>query len=120
MKPTAWLLFASALAAAPASAQPAHQHSNASAQSSSDHLGEIDFPNSGKPAAQPDFIRGVKLLHNFQYEDAVKAFQSAISKQPLPALAARLYVALQASGSINDADAFAVALRRINRAEVIS
>ena len=87
MKPTAWLLFASALAAAPASAQPAHQHSNASAQSSSDHLGEIDFPNSGKPAAQPDFIRGVKLLHNFQYQDAVKAFQAAQKTDPDFALA---------------------------------
>jgi len=37
----------------------------------------IRFPNSGSPAAQPSFLRGVTALHNFQYEDAVEAFQAA-------------------------------------------
>ena len=50
-------------------------------------LGSIDFPNSGKPAAQADFLRGVKLLHNFQYEDAITAFQSAQTIDPGFALA---------------------------------
>ena len=37
----------------------------------------IRFPNSGAPAAQPSFLRGVTALHNFQYEDAAEAFLEA-------------------------------------------
>ncbi|HET7293212.1 MAG TPA: hypothetical protein VFM88_12365 [Vicinamibacteria bacterium] len=37
----------------------------------------IRFPNSGSAEAQPAFLRGVTALHNFQYEDAVEAFQDA-------------------------------------------
>jgi tetratricopeptide (TPR) repeat protein len=37
----------------------------------------IRFPNSGSPAAQLFFLRGVTALHNFQYEDAVEAFREA-------------------------------------------
>jgi hypothetical protein len=40
-------------------------------------LSPIRFPNSGAPAAQPSFLRGVAALHNFQYEDAVEAFREA-------------------------------------------
>jgi tetratricopeptide (TPR) repeat protein len=40
-------------------------------------LAPIRFPNSGGPAAQPPFLRGVTALHNFQYEDAVEAFREA-------------------------------------------
>ena len=40
-------------------------------------LGEIQFPNSGAPAAQPDFLRGVLLLYSFEYRDARRAFQAA-------------------------------------------
>ena len=40
-------------------------------------LAPIRFPNSGSPQAQPAFLRGVTALHNFQYEDAVEAFQEA-------------------------------------------
>jgi tetratricopeptide (TPR) repeat protein len=40
-------------------------------------LGPVHFPNSGSPEAQPAFLRGVTALHNFQYEDAVEAFQEA-------------------------------------------
>jgi tetratricopeptide (TPR) repeat protein len=40
-------------------------------------LSPILFPNSGSPAAQPSFLRGVTALHNFQYEDAVEAFREA-------------------------------------------
>ena len=31
-------------------------------------LGSIDFPVSGTPEAQAHFLRGVLLLHNFEYE----------------------------------------------------
>jgi tetratricopeptide (TPR) repeat protein len=45
------------------------------------------FANSGSPAAQPAFQRGVVALHNFQYEDAVEAFQEAQRRDPGFALA---------------------------------
>jgi len=35
-------------------------------------LGRLSFPNSGPPEAQDAFVRGVLLLHSFEYEDAVK------------------------------------------------
>ena len=40
-------------------------------------LSPIRFANSGPPAAQSSFVRGVTALHNFQYEDAVEAFREA-------------------------------------------
>jgi len=40
-------------------------------------LGEIEFPNSGNAASQVPFLRGVKLLHNFEYDQAVRSFQEA-------------------------------------------
>ena len=40
-------------------------------------LGKITFPTSGKADAQPAFIRGVLLLHSFQYELAAAAFKTA-------------------------------------------
>jgi tetratricopeptide (TPR) repeat protein len=50
-------------------------------------LGQIDFPNSGSPAAQEAFIKGVLLLHSFEYEDAREAFQEAQRLDPDFALA---------------------------------
>src|SRR5262245_48029481 len=40
-------------------------------------LGRISFPTSGAPAAQASFIRGVLLLHSFEYDDAIAAFREA-------------------------------------------
>src|SRR5262245_26164194 len=40
-------------------------------------LGKISFPNSGSAAAQAPFIRGVLLLHSFEYDDAIEAFRQA-------------------------------------------
>lgn len=45
-------------------------------------LGKIDFPNSGDKKAQADFIEGMKFLHNFEYEDAARAFRRAQEKDP--------------------------------------
>jgi tetratricopeptide (TPR) repeat protein len=45
-------------------------------------LGRISFPTSGSPAAQPHFIRGVLLLHNFEYDDAIEAFRDAQRVDP--------------------------------------
>ncbi len=40
-------------------------------------LGTVHFPNSGAPAAQEPFIRGVAYLHSFEYEAAARAFREA-------------------------------------------
>jgi tetratricopeptide (TPR) repeat protein len=50
-------------------------------------LGHIDFPNSGPAAAQEAFVRGVLLLHSFEYEDAAEAFREAQKVAPDFALA---------------------------------
>ena len=50
-------------------------------------LGKISFPNSGAPAAQADFIRGVLWLHSFGYEEAIDAFRAAQKIDPSFAMA---------------------------------
>jgi tetratricopeptide (TPR) repeat protein len=50
-------------------------------------LGTIDFPNSGAAAAQASFIRGMLLLHSFEYGPAAAAFQEAERSDPGFALA---------------------------------
>ncbi len=68
------LLALSGLVAGGALAQPAA-------------LGHVDFPNSGAPEAQEAFIRGVLLLHSFEYDDAAEAFREAQRLDPDFALA---------------------------------
>lgn len=43
-------------------------------------LGETTFPNSGAAAAQPDFLRGLLLLHSFEFDAAREAFHAASDK----------------------------------------
>jgi tetratricopeptide (TPR) repeat protein len=50
-------------------------------------LGVIAFPTSGAAAAQPAFIRGVLLLHNFEYEAAAASFREAQRIEPRFAMA---------------------------------
>jgi len=50
-------------------------------------LGKIDFPTSGAAAAQPDFLKGVLLMHSFEYDDAREAFQAAQQADPSFAMA---------------------------------
>lgn len=40
-------------------------------------LGTVSFPNSGAPRAQATFLRGLALLHSFEYDDAGEAFREA-------------------------------------------
>jgi tetratricopeptide (TPR) repeat protein len=40
-------------------------------------LGRISFPTSGSAPAQAPFVRGVLLLHSFEYDDAIEAFRQA-------------------------------------------
>jgi tetratricopeptide (TPR) repeat protein len=47
----------------------------------------IRFPTSGAAHAQRSFVTGVKLLHNFEYDDAISAFRDAIKTQPNFAMA---------------------------------
>ncbi len=60
--------------AAPALAQPS--------------LGETTSANSGAAAAQGPFLRGLLLLHSFEYDDAREAFQRARQVDPGFAMAA--------------------------------
>ena len=50
-------------------------------------LGVIDFPTSGSASAQPLFIKGVLLLHSFEYDDAREAFVEAEKADPAFAMA---------------------------------
>jgi tetratricopeptide (TPR) repeat protein len=45
-------------------------------------LGSLSFPNSGAAGAQQDFIRGVLLLHSFEYGYAADAFKAAQEIDP--------------------------------------
>src|SRR5262249_13864856 len=69
-----------ALAAAPDAAAPP-------SESEGTGLGRIEFPNSGPRAAQAPFLRGVLLLHSFEYADAAEAFREAQARAPQFALA---------------------------------
>ena len=44
-------------------------------ESSESRLGEISIEVTGAEAAMPSFIKGLLLLHSFEYEDAREAFQ---------------------------------------------
>lgn len=50
-------------------------------------LGSLSFPNSGAPEAQGPFLRGVLLLHSFEFEPAAAAFREAQQIDPNFALA---------------------------------
>ena len=40
-------------------------------------LGSVSFPNTGAARAQAPFLRGLALLHSFEYADAAEAFREA-------------------------------------------
>ena len=54
----------------------------AAAGAGEESMGVISFENSGAPAAQADFIKGLAALHNFQYPIAERAFQRAQAADP--------------------------------------
>ena len=60
----------------------------ASATAANQDLGKTEFPTSGSPAAQEHFLRGVLLLHSFEYPDAREAFRAAREIEPGFAIAA--------------------------------
>jgi len=50
-------------------------------------LGTLTFPNSGAAEAQREFLRGVLLLHSFEYSFAAEAFRKAQETDPNFAMA---------------------------------
>ena len=50
-------------------------------------LGTVSFPTSCNASAQSEFLKGVALLHSFQYTQAATAFQNAAKKDPHCAIA---------------------------------
>src|SRR5271170_2788390 len=63
-----------------------HEHAPAAAAVTVG-LGTTHFPNSGAPRAQRDFLRGLLLLHSFEYQAARTAFQGAERTDPSFAMA---------------------------------
>jgi tetratricopeptide (TPR) repeat protein len=51
------------------------------------NVGTVKFQNSGAPAAQAPFLRGIALLHSYEYYDARVAFREAEDSDPRFALA---------------------------------
>ena len=49
--------------------------------------GTVNFPVSCTPAVQPEFTRGVALLHSFFYEEARRIFTEVAAKDPTCAMA---------------------------------
>jgi tetratricopeptide (TPR) repeat protein len=50
---------------------------NDSRTAPSEQLGHVDFPNSCKSEAQPALLKGLALLHSFQYQASESAFKAA-------------------------------------------
>jgi len=50
-------------------------------------VGTMDFPVTCAPAAQPEFVRGVALLHSFFYEEARRIFTAVAEQDPACAMA---------------------------------
>ncbi len=72
-----------ALGLAAGAAAQDHDHGG----STSDQLGTVTFETSCSPAAQPQFTRGVALLHSFEFGRAIEAFTTALKTDPSCAIA---------------------------------
>ena len=59
-----------------------HSGVAARAQEGHQHFGTVTFANSCGPAVQPAFIRGVALLHSFEFGPAIDAFKAAHDADP--------------------------------------
>ncbi|HSL70504.1 MAG TPA: tetratricopeptide repeat protein [Longimicrobiales bacterium] len=62
-----------------AAAQERHSHPTGDQARA---LGDVSFANTGAPAAQVPFHRGLALLHSFEYEEAAEAFREASKTDP--------------------------------------
>ena len=87
MKPSIALWAILSCSAVPAAPVCDHDAIHASGAVAAGDLGITDFQNSGAPRAQRDFIRGLLLLHSFEYDAARTAFQTAQRIDPTFAMA---------------------------------
>jgi len=94
-----------ALAVGPLSAQEPHQHGDAG------KLGTVRFANSCSAPAQPDFARGMALLHSFEYGPAIDAFAGVLRTDP------SCGIALWGTGVAQWGNPFSGALRPVAQLE---
>lgn len=80
-------LLAAALVASVAACQSGPTSDTRGSLTHIEGLGSLSFPNSGDAAAQEPFLRGVLLLHSFEFEPAAEAFREAQAADPDFALA---------------------------------
>jgi tetratricopeptide (TPR) repeat protein len=78
----ALLLAESPIATRPLAAQEVGRHDHAPGAHTGERLGTVSFPNAGSAAAQRPFLRGLALLHSFEYDDARAAFREAAKADP--------------------------------------
>ncbi len=82
------LAFVLALAGQTPAQTPQNLRSaDASAAADAVRAGDVNFANSGAPAAQTAFLSGLALLHDFEYERAADAFRQAEATDPTFAMA---------------------------------
>jgi hypothetical protein len=99
MRPHALALVISALAVSPLAAQESHQHGDAG------KLGTVKFANSCSAEAQPEFARGMALLHSFEFGEAMDAFAGVLKADP------SCGIALWGTGLAQWGNPFSAALR---------
>ena len=58
------------------------QHHSSAEPPATGRYGSVSLDNNGNAQAQPHFLRGLALLHNFEYRSAAKAFQEAQKADP--------------------------------------
>ena len=81
------VVFAVATAQPVVASDSGPEHHLAEHVSVQGELGHVSFANSGAPQAQPAFIRGLLLLHSFEYLAARHEFQRAEERDPSFAMA---------------------------------
>ena len=82
-----WSLVALALALSSMGAVPPQQSVPAHDPSHGQELGAVTFLNSCAPAVQPEFQRGVAMLHSYWFGYAGKTFRAVLDKEPTCAMA---------------------------------
>lgn len=64
-----------------------HQRAGGAESMGGGHLGQVHFPTSCAPSVQPEFEKGVALLHSFQYSAADQDFKAVAAEDPSCAIA---------------------------------
>lgn len=64
-----------------------HQHAARAESTGGGQLGQVHFVTSCAPAVQPEFDKGVALLHSFQYAAADQQFKAVAAADPSCAIA---------------------------------